>query len=151
MKPEEYAALYKLDMLYGEKLPSIAMEWIETGYDSDALIELAWESFPTLGDAAPLFEQGLKDIGVEIPLKERALVLLGNIYCKQILSGELSPYEGANTIWNNVCNQAESANYFSEFVTLADAILHHSNPEIVERYNARVIDESKKVIELVNV
>ena len=70
------------------------MAWVEAGEDSQALIELAWEDSPTLGDAAPLFEKGLKDIGVDIPDKERALLLWANIFCKQILSGEISPFEG---------------------------------------------------------
>lgn len=151
MKPEEYAALYKLEMLGGEELPRIAMKWIEDGVESQALIELAWERSPTLGDAAPLFEAGLRDIGVAVPDKPRALLLLANIYCKQILSGAISPFSGANNIWQRVCMDDDAPEIAYEFVTYADAIQNDGSPKSVEYFNQEIVDAAKRLVAAVHV
>ena len=151
MKPEEIAALYKLNMLYGEKLPGIAMAWVESGMDSQALIELAWEHSPTMRDAAPLLEKGLQDICVDIPTRERALVLLQNIYCKQILNGDVIPFEGANSIWQKICTEDEAPNSSSEFGSLAEALQNTRKPEFIEKLNSRIVSAAKKFVIEVNV
>jgi len=122
MKLEEYAALYILNRLPGEKLPGVALQCIESDMESDAMLELAWEKAPALRDAAPVFERGLKELNVAVPSKSRALLLLANIYCKQMLSGEISPFEGAFNIWQQICVEDEAPEMTFEFVTWADAL-----------------------------
>jgi hypothetical protein len=151
MKPEEYAALFKLEMLNVKDFISISLELIEVGLYSDALLELAWEDCPRFDDAAPIFEKGLKDIGLLQISKERSLVLLGNIYCKQILSGEITPYEGSRNIWNEICSQKEAPSYFFEFVSLSDALQNFCEPKEAEILKKCIIDEAKKVVARVNV
>ena len=151
MKYEEYAALFKLKMLDVKDLIRISLEMIEAGFYSDALLELAWEDYPRLDDAVALFEKGLRDIDFVDPSKERSLILLGNIYCKQILSGEISPYEGSRSIWNVICSQKEAASYFFEFVPLSDALQNYCEPKAAEAFENCIIEEAKKVVALVNV
>ena len=151
MKPEEYAALFKLKMLNVKDFIRISLELIEAGFYSDALLELAWEDCPRFDDAAPIFEQGLKDTGLLQTSKERSLVLLGNIYCKEILSGKITPYEGSRLIWNVICSQKEAASYFFEFVSLSDALQNYCEPKDAEVLEKRIIEEAKKVVTLVNV
>jgi len=151
MKHEEYAALFKLKMLDVKDLIRISLELIEAGFYSDALFGLAWEDYPRLDDALALFEKGLRDIDFVEPSKERSLILLGNIYCKQILSGEISPYEGSRSIWNVICSQKEAASYFFEFVTLADELQNFCEKNIAESINEEIIKEAKKIVDLVNV
>jgi hypothetical protein len=79
--------------------------------ESDAMLELAWKKAPALRDVAPVFERGLQELNVAVPSKGRALLLLANIYCKQMRSGEISPFEGAYNIWQQIC-----------FMTWADAL-----------------------------
>ena len=151
MKLEESVALYKLDKLLGKEFPAIALQCIESGMDSDALMELAWEQTPTLGEATSLFERGLKELGVELPTKSRALLLYTNIYCKRILAGEIDPHRGALDIWQLICVDDDAPQEAFEFVTLADALNHSTVPSFTKELEGKVIKQARHIVESVNV
>jgi hypothetical protein len=53
----------------------------------------------TLEGAGPLFEEVLDEIGVAIPDRSRAGLVLAKVYAAHITDGTLRPYEGARQIW----------------------------------------------------
>jgi len=93
------AARWVLGLIPSQALPKIATHALEAGLDSPALRELAGELYPTLGASGPLFEQILDEVGIDIPDRSRAGLVLARAYAAQITDGTLSPYEGARKIW----------------------------------------------------
>jgi len=93
------AAKWVLGLIPSQALPQLATDAMEAGFDSPALRELAGELHPTLGASGPLFETILDEIGVGIPDRSRAGLVLARSYAAQITAGTLSPYEGARKIW----------------------------------------------------
>ncbi len=93
------AAKWVLGLIPSEALPRIATDALEDGLDSPSLRDLAGDLHPTLGAAGPLFEKILYEIGVGIPDRSRAGLVLARACATQIRDGTLSPYEGARQIW----------------------------------------------------
>jgi hypothetical protein len=93
------AARWVLRLIPSQALPQIATDALEAGLDSPPLRELAGELHPTLDASGPLFEEILDEIGVGIPDRSRAGLVLARAYAVEITDGTLSPYEGARQIW----------------------------------------------------
>jgi hypothetical protein len=96
---EVVAAKWVLGRLPTQALPAIATDALVAGLDSQALRELAGELHPTLDESGPLFEEILDEIGVGVPDRSRAGLVLAKAYATQIVDGTLSPQEGAQHIW----------------------------------------------------
>jgi len=94
------AAKWVLGLIPSEALPRIATAALEAGLDSPSLRQLAGELHPTLGTEGPLFEEILDEIGVGIPDRSRAGLVLARAHAADITTGTLSPYEGACQIWS---------------------------------------------------
>jgi len=93
------AAKWVLGLIPSAALPRIAADALEVGLDTPLLRRLAGELHPTLGESGPLFEEILDEIGVAIPDRSRAGLILAREYAAHIADGTLSPYEGARQIW----------------------------------------------------
>jgi hypothetical protein len=93
------AAKWVLGLIPSEALPRIATDALEAGLDSPPLRQLAGELHPTLAEAGPLFEEILDQVGVGIPDRSQAGLILAKAYAAHITDGTLSPYEGARQIW----------------------------------------------------
>lgn len=93
------AAKWVLGLIPSRALPQIATDALEAGLDTPPLRELAGELHPTLDASGPLFEEILDEIGVGIPDRSRAGLVLARAYAAQIIDGTLSTYEGARQIW----------------------------------------------------
>ena len=93
------AAKYVLGLVDAENLPALAMQWIQEGHDVPALWQLASLTTPTREDAIPALKEALQEIGVSLPDRRRAVMLLALKTARRIVQSNLPPYEGANTIW----------------------------------------------------
>jgi hypothetical protein len=93
------AAKWVLGRIPSRALPQIATDALEAGLDTPSLRELAGELHPTLDASGPLFEEILDEIGVGIPDRSRAGLVLAREYAAQIIDGTLSTFEGARQIW----------------------------------------------------
>jgi len=93
------AAKWALGLVPSEALPRIAVDALEAGFDTPSLRRLAGELRPLLAETGPLFEEVLGELGVAIPDKSRAALVIAKSYAIQITEGSLSPYEGAREIW----------------------------------------------------
>jgi hypothetical protein len=96
---ELVAAKWVLGRIPSEALPRIASDLLEVGPDTPTLRRLAGELHPTLGDSGPLFEEILDELGVAVPDRSRAGLVLAKAYATQIIEGSLSAYDGARDIW----------------------------------------------------
>lgn len=100
--PREAAAFYALGLVTSEDLPELATEWLCNGLDSQSMRVLAGESAPIMSDVAPLFEAVLNELSVELPDEGGAVLVVLEVYLRQIVSGAIDPFEGMALIQNHL-------------------------------------------------
>ena len=142
------AARRQFDLLPSSELPELAMRALETGFASASIRELAGELHPTWADSGPLFERILHDLRIVTPPPPEAAHALARHYAEQILSGAVSPYEGARHIWWRVANyfrdERELWQRYSIFVGLASQWEDYEagRPE----FERQICDEAAKLL-----
>lgn len=104
LTPKQGAAFWILGKLQGAELPGLCLDWLDE-FDGPNLRRLAGELSATISDHGQLFEAALRETGVELPSKNDACYIVGGYYASQILSGERTPYEGAQKIWWQASNE----------------------------------------------
>lgn len=138
----------QFDILPSSELPGLAMLALESGFDSPSLRELAGELHPTWADSGPLFECVLRDLGIARLSHQQAAHFLARHYAEQILSGLLTPYEGARHIWwqvaNNLWDDREIWQQYSIFVGLASEWEDHEAGRL--DYEQDIRDEARKIL-----
>jgi len=79
--PNLIAAEWYLGGMNSERLPEVACEAIEHGYDGNNLVQLAALVKPTKRDVEGLVDGALRELGVTAPLStdEAALLILGSV------------------------------------------------------------------------
>src|SRR6266496_6140844 len=112
MKIRLAAAYWRLGLLRTERLPEIAVETLESGLDSPSLRILAGERNCSMATGGPLFERSLVELGVPLPAHDQAGKQIANHYAAQIVSGELSPRDGAGRISSEVFLSEETEGEF---------------------------------------
>lgn len=144
-----FAAVRKqLGKLSSSELPHLAMFALEAGLDSPSLRELAGELHPTWADSGPIFERILRDFGITQSSKPQSINALARYYAEQILSGAISPYEGALRIWQEVANELwgdrELWQKYSIFVGLASE--WEDYPPGRPDYERQIRDEAQVIL-----
>lgn len=135
-------------LLPSSDLPELAMRALEAGLDSPSTRELAGELRPTWVDSGPLFDRVLHDCGIVSPTQPEAAHSLAQHYATQILSGVLTPYDGARRIWWQVANyfydDREHWQRYSIFVGLASG--WEDYPPTRQDYEREIRDEATKLL-----
>ena len=122
MNLNEAVAFYKLDLIKSEKLPEIASDALEASYDSPSLRLRAGELNPIMSTVGPMFEKTITELNISIPTKRGAYFIVAKYYSNKIISGELSPYDGAKIIWEKVTLEEDSPEELSAFAGAASEI-----------------------------
>ena len=142
------AARRHFDLLASIELPDLASAALEAGLDSPSLRELAGELCPTWADSGPLFERILHDFGLALLSRHHAAGVLARHYAEQIISGTLSPYEGARRIWSDVANAVwndrDGPRQYLVFVGLASE--WEDYPPGRPDYEQRIRDEAQQLL-----
>src|SRR5262245_46883751 len=100
--------------LRSDELPGIAAEALEAGHDVPALRRLAGLS----GDDPrtwSMFEDVLSSLGISNLTPREALMRLAHHVAEQIVSGRVSPYDGARRIWTWSIHADERVPQFDTF------------------------------------
>lgn len=123
----------------------LAAEALAAGLDSPALREAAGVPVSEVQDARDRFIEALGELGVEVPDEQEALWQLVRFKAAQIVSGEVTPYEGASWIWREAHPRIEREGDLRIFIGLASEWEDHRQyrPEI-ER---RIVDEALMLLE----
>ena len=144
------AAYWSLGQLKSEALPRIAQEALEAGLDVPSLRILAGEKNPTMSDAAPLFEHALFELGVPIPPQREAAIQIARCHAEAIVSGILSPIEGARRIIGEAYRYCDELTELLGFVGLEDQHEEFSDEfhrqYYGEEYCKNVLTESEQAI-----
>ena len=93
------AAKWTLGLLPTDALPRLATTALEAGLDTPSLRLVAGESHPTRGETGALFDEALDELGVDVPDRSRAALIVAKEYATHIADGTVSPYQGARQIW----------------------------------------------------
>ena len=109
------AAKWALGLVPAEALPRLATNALEAGLDTPALRLVAGELHPTRDETGVLFDEALDELGVKVPDRSRAALIVAKDYATQIADGTLSPYQGARQIWE-LHVEAEGALELGPFV-----------------------------------
>jgi hypothetical protein len=99
MDVDSVVAEWYLGLYPPEKMPAVACWALEAGYDSPALRELAGCANVTRSNHGILVERALRELGKEPLSLGDAERLFAILVCRQIISGKVSPYEGASRLW----------------------------------------------------
>ena len=138
MRFEYEEALFRLELLAGEKLPEIAYDMLDAGYDTQPIRELAGLTRPTRRDAGPLFEEALEAVRPQPMSVERAREVVRDRLLDDIATGSLEPMAGAamlNHQWNDLGCPAD----LSVFIYLTD---------IADDYPERRSEAAAEIVQL---
>jgi hypothetical protein len=127
---------------FSEDLPMLAIEALIRGLDSPALREVAAMSRVD-DDTRDRFVQALGELGIEILDQQSALWALVREKAADIVSGRVSPYEGASWIWG-ASDQVKREGDLRIFVGLASEWDDHSDYRSV--YDTQIIEAARGLL-----
>jgi hypothetical protein len=136
-------ALWFFGKLSAEELPIFATQAINSGFDSPALRKLAGIQHAALHDVKSLFEQCLIDMGRAPLSKCEAGLRLAHTIAAQIVSGEITPYEGARKIWWDIWEECRELTELKAFVGLASG--YEDEPDHRQDYVNDIVKEAHKL------
>jgi hypothetical protein len=135
---------WKLEMIPPEKLPEIATDLLILGIESHSLCVLAGLSASKVYEAADLFNQALVELGRPAFTKREAMLKYTKIMSNRIVQGEISAYEGANSIWKATLKLDFIMHELDAFIYAASE--YEDRPESRDLFNSEIIKEALRWI-----
>ena len=102
MNLDTILARHVLSLLPVQELPGLALNAIQAGHDSPSLRQLSGASEHDTEEAHRLFAKALRELGLPVPSVPEAGLTLARDIAREVLSGDIAPYEGAKQIWDHV-------------------------------------------------
>jgi hypothetical protein len=99
------AVHHRLGLLRSNEIPTLATSALQSGIDSTSLRVLAGEPNPTWENCCELLDRALRELGIPNDPKPDKGMPLALYYATHIVSGALTPHEGARRIWLEVFNE----------------------------------------------
>lgn len=93
-------AMMVLGLLSSEQMPQVAIKALEEGEDFSALRILAGLTGDEYTEAPRFFERALEELAFPALSRSAAARIYTIAICEQIMSGQLSPQDGASRIWD---------------------------------------------------
>ena len=109
-------AQWRLGRLRSAELPALAGAALDRGLDSPALRQLAGLPASIDYEAVDLLRQVARELDIPIPDEREALLALARSIARQIVDGDVPPYDGARQIWG-LCG----GDYPEELLAFVDA------------------------------
>jgi hypothetical protein len=136
-------ARFALDKLTSEEALDAASAALDRGTYSESLGQLMFQK-PVSSEVGPLFKKAMAELGVPIPSRSEALLVVARAYARQIISGELSPYDGARRIWWEVASESDADQSLKSFVGLASE--WEDVPQYRPQYEAEIVQEAHRLL-----
>jgi hypothetical protein len=95
------AALLAFGKLTNEVAIAAAASALDEGMYSKSLGLVFYEK-PDSSDAVRLFADALSELGIPVPPRDEASLIIARDHACQIIDGQVTPYEGARWIWAEV-------------------------------------------------
>lgn len=151
MNIQLFQALWSLNKLKENELPSFAAELLNAGLDSVSLRVLAGlEKNADTDEILRYFQSTVNELGLtKISPREASFILAKHI-AEKIISGTIDPYTGAREIWSEVCTGNDYPKELNAFIVDAsDYEEHHpKDPKILVNIveNAKRLSKGEKLI-----
>ncbi len=137
------AARLAMGKLTSDQALGVASAALEAGLFSNSLGLLAFEE-PVWSEVGPLFERALSELGISIPSRGEASLILAREHARRILTGELWPYEGARQIWSYVANEPGADPSLRDFVGLASE--WEDVPNHRPQYERQIMEAARQLV-----
>jgi hypothetical protein len=137
------AAWLALGKLESEDAIAAASSALDRGVYSESLGLLMYER-PVWSEVGPLFMRALYELGIPVPSRDQASLIIARDYARQIIAGETSPYDGARRIWWKVANEPGADASLLSFVGLASA--WEDCPPYRAQYEADIMEEAQRLV-----
>jgi hypothetical protein len=123
MDPHRIAIDYYFGDLQYWKLPAIAADALDCGYDGPALRRLAGVSNPTLADFDfKMADSAFREMGVDAPIPgDKASLALAVESATKALNGESNVFDEATYIRIHICHLKEPPECLKQIVSLSKA------------------------------
>jgi hypothetical protein len=103
MTLEEAAAFVALDLMNAEDLPGLALAFLEQGFDSPSLCDLASRArSDDPRELRDLFHQVLRELKIGVFAQLQAAEILKRYFAREVVEGRMSPESGAFRIIHEV-------------------------------------------------
>lgn len=141
-------ALWVLGLLPDEHLPQeVGVRGLEVGLDTETLCILASLMPNDALEARQLFDKVLKEFDLPALEKANAARVYAREISKQILSTKLSPYDGANKLWDASIRVNDPRFHdLDTFIYAASELM--SRPEDAEFFNGEIMKEASTWVSL---
>jgi hypothetical protein len=136
------AARLALGKLSSEEAIAAASAALDGGAFADALGLLMYTE-PIWSEVGPLFERALAALGIPVPSRQVASVVLAREHARRIVAGEVSPYEGAREIWWEAANAPGADGSLLSFVGWASE--WEDDPAHRPQYEAAILEEARRL------
>ena len=142
---ELVAAKVVLGLLLPEDLPGVAVDALEKGFDTPSLRILAGLTKAETGEARQVFDRILAELQVPKVSRREAVERLSRESAKEILSGKISPYQGAKRIWQlSLCIHEEHMPDLDTFVYGASE--WEDRPEARDALEAGIMEAARELL-----
>jgi hypothetical protein len=131
-----------LNRLPGEFIPDVAVAALEEGIENDEIIELAGMERPTFSEVKQVFLDAILKLRIHIPNVREATLCLAKELSEKIITGSISPYEGARKIWWELSNIEGADERLKIFAGLASEIEDTQNTDFRKDYEKQIIEEA---------
>ncbi|NTW39961.1 MAG: hypothetical protein HGA44_08720 [Cellulomonadaceae bacterium] len=139
-------ALWRLRARVGPEpdLIGLAVDGLVAGLDGSALAELAGADARDAQDVRDLFEEVVREQGLEWLDEQAILGRLVRLTARQIVDGTLEPGRGAAWLWREASYRAEPEGDLRIFIGLASELQDH--PEDAEYYRMEIVREAAALL-----
>lgn len=127
-----------------ETLPGLATDALVRGVDSPSLRQLAGTTERAYRDARDLFKNACHELGIAIPTPDQARWTLAYEWAEAILTGELTPIEGARRIWWQAWEHLGRPDDLTPFVAFASE--WEDDPDHQAEYDNDIRREAARLV-----
>lgn len=140
------AAKLTLGQLSGEEVHAIAMNALLTGIDCEEVLVLVDMRKPFEFDLEELFIRLIDKLGAKLPEIQEATLRVGREVAARIISGSMTPYDGARHIWQTLATIDGHDKRLNVFVGLASEIEDCMSEEARAEYVLDIVREAKALL-----
>lgn len=137
MSVESDIAAFAIGQIAADELPSLAAQWVKSGYNSASLERLATAHNLSTPEVRDLFFAAVNELGYSVPSLNNAGMILARHIAGEVLSHALTPYDGAKRIWTQIYLRLPSLKQLGPFVGLAAA--YEDDMERAESYSRQIL------------
>jgi hypothetical protein len=140
----EIIGMYVLGTLPSDAVPTAAADALAAGYDSPTLRQLASADPHDRYEIERLLKKTLAELGIQMPAPPDAALSFAKRIAAKIVSGAISPYDGAKQIWGKAYTHFPQLTELRPFVGMASE--YELDKQHRVQYSQDIIDESKKLL-----